>query len=452
MVAGGEYYDLIARHLLREQRQLPNHCESQGTTHVMTHHGTPVKRMGLDLVDTPGSDSRVGFAGLLRRCSRWDFSVTQNAFTTVAWERAFPTRYETLEVGYPRNDVLARATDEDVRRIRASSAYTRTRSRAVRSHASRVPPPTIQAGPCLFRGRSRPRVVVMSRCTTCTAMTRRARIARRGRIRDGAAHLRSGALLRRTCSSRTTPPRYISTTRCGPPDRDHAPDCEDYRSRRGPISNPSPGSGCGDPIDQELVDVFRSGTLWDDDSRARGPRSAPVLLARTDAAAVIRRSGCDREVPHRPRQRRAMSAVDRRLVLVFAWAQRQQLVPGTVASSASTSPSEIKPPRPTGGFGDPLGVIFTAPDAQAACHVCERAPRRGAHRRVEASALQAELRYCLAEGRNADWCRDGPSIVGFRRCVRVRGGARLPTRTHDASHPAEIWPARGVVLRLSDGR
>src|SRR5436309_15133508 len=85
----------------------------------MTHHGTPLKRMGLDLRNTPGADSRIDFDALLRRCARWDYSVSQNAFSTRIWERAFPLEYESLEVGYPRNDRLTLATAEDVQRIRA---------------------------------------------------------------------------------------------------------------------------------------------------------------------------------------------------------------------------------------------------------------------------------------------------------------------------------------------
>jgi CDP-glycerol glycerophosphotransferase len=88
--------------------------------HVMTHHGTPLKRMGLDLRSAPDGGERSGLPGLLRRCSRWDYSVSQNAFTTPIWERVYPTRYESLEVGYPRNDVLANATGEDVARVRES--------------------------------------------------------------------------------------------------------------------------------------------------------------------------------------------------------------------------------------------------------------------------------------------------------------------------------------------
>jgi CDP-glycerol glycerophosphotransferase len=86
--------------------------------HVMTHHGTPLKHMGLDLRPTLGEGETSRLPGLLRRCARWDYSVSQNAFTTPIWERVYPTRYESLETGYPRNDVLATATDEDSARVR----------------------------------------------------------------------------------------------------------------------------------------------------------------------------------------------------------------------------------------------------------------------------------------------------------------------------------------------
>jgi CDP-glycerol glycerophosphotransferase len=62
---------------------------------------------------------KMDFEALLKRAARWDYSVSQNVFSTLMWERAFPVRFESLEVGYPRNDVLASATDEDVRRIRS---------------------------------------------------------------------------------------------------------------------------------------------------------------------------------------------------------------------------------------------------------------------------------------------------------------------------------------------
>jgi CDP-glycerol glycerophosphotransferase len=121
VVAGTEeYYETIARaRYFVNNVNFPNHLvKRDGTVHVMTHHGTPLKRMGLDQRDAPVSGQRINFPALLRRCARWDFSVSANVFTTLQWERAYPVRYESLEVGYPRNDVLSTATDDDVRRIR----------------------------------------------------------------------------------------------------------------------------------------------------------------------------------------------------------------------------------------------------------------------------------------------------------------------------------------------
>jgi CDP-glycerol glycerophosphotransferase len=123
VVAGTpEYFDVIARaSYLVNNVNFPDHLvKREGSVHVMTHHGTPLKRMGLDLRDNPGAQDRTNFEGLLRRCRRWDFSVSQNPFTTLVWERAYPTRYESLETGYPRNDVLATATAADGERVRAS--------------------------------------------------------------------------------------------------------------------------------------------------------------------------------------------------------------------------------------------------------------------------------------------------------------------------------------------
>ncbi|GAA0523787.1 bifunctional glycosyltransferase/CDP-glycerol:glycerophosphate glycerophosphotransferase [Paractinoplanes ferrugineus] len=91
----------------------------RGTTHVMTHHGTPLKTMGLDQIDYPGAATDADFVARMRRADRWDFSVSANAHSTVAWERAYPCGYENLEVGYPRNDRLATATEADAAAARA---------------------------------------------------------------------------------------------------------------------------------------------------------------------------------------------------------------------------------------------------------------------------------------------------------------------------------------------
>ena len=121
VVAGTRaYYDTVARaRVLVNNVNFPNHLVKRpGTIHVMTHHGTPLKKMGVDLAESPGKER--DFAALLRRCARWDYSVSANPFSTLAWERAYPVPFESLETGYPRNDVLATATPEAVASARAA--------------------------------------------------------------------------------------------------------------------------------------------------------------------------------------------------------------------------------------------------------------------------------------------------------------------------------------------
>jgi CDP-glycerol glycerophosphotransferase len=115
------YYRAIARAkwLVNNATFPPEVVKRPGAVHVQTHHGTPLKMMGLDLPKHPAST--VGYDGqrLRRNIAKWDFSITANRHTTLFWERQFPIQGETLEVGYPRNDRLVRATAEDAAAARA---------------------------------------------------------------------------------------------------------------------------------------------------------------------------------------------------------------------------------------------------------------------------------------------------------------------------------------------
>ncbi|MFC4148787.1 bifunctional glycosyltransferase family 2 protein/CDP-glycerol:glycerophosphate glycerophosphotransferase [Micromonospora mangrovi] len=122
VVAGTpDYYRTLARaRWLVNNVNFPDFVRKRpGSVHVQTHHGTPVKVMGLDQQRYPIGALGMDFGRLLRRVDRWDFSVTSNSFSTQMWERAYPAAYTTLEVGYPRNDRLATATPAEVRRVRA---------------------------------------------------------------------------------------------------------------------------------------------------------------------------------------------------------------------------------------------------------------------------------------------------------------------------------------------
>jgi CDP-glycerol glycerophosphotransferase len=119
VVAGtADYYDALARATyLVNNVNWPNYfVKRPGSVHVMTHHGTPLKRMGLDEQLSPVT--KMEFGSYMRRVARWDYSVSANPHTTLVWERVYPFRYETLETGYPRNDRLANATEDEARRLR----------------------------------------------------------------------------------------------------------------------------------------------------------------------------------------------------------------------------------------------------------------------------------------------------------------------------------------------
>ncbi|GHB33685.1 glycosyl transferase [Streptomyces viridiviolaceus] len=120
-VGSREYWAALARakYLVNNVNFADAVVKREGQIHVQTHHGTPLKTMGLDQQKYPASTD-MDFVKLLERCDRWDFSISSNRFSTVIWERVYPCSYTTLETGYPRNDVLVGAGAEDVRRARAA--------------------------------------------------------------------------------------------------------------------------------------------------------------------------------------------------------------------------------------------------------------------------------------------------------------------------------------------
>lgn len=89
-----------------------------GQVLLQTQHGTPLKRVGLDLQDRPAATPTTDFAGLLRGADQWDYLLSANRHSTLVWEKAIPSSYTTLEYGYPRNDAFHRATVDDVVALR----------------------------------------------------------------------------------------------------------------------------------------------------------------------------------------------------------------------------------------------------------------------------------------------------------------------------------------------
>lgn len=89
-----------------------------GQIHLQTHHGTPLKRMGMDQQAYPAAAQGMNFDRLLENVNRWDLSVSANQHSTEQWERVYPGRFESLDAGYPRNDRFYNAGAEDVAAVR----------------------------------------------------------------------------------------------------------------------------------------------------------------------------------------------------------------------------------------------------------------------------------------------------------------------------------------------
>ena len=76
-------------------------------TCLQTWHGTPLKRLGLDV-----SETRKAIRKFQRRWDQqvgnWQYVLSPNPFSTPILRRAYAIEGEMLETGYPRSDVLAR--------------------------------------------------------------------------------------------------------------------------------------------------------------------------------------------------------------------------------------------------------------------------------------------------------------------------------------------------------
>jgi CDP-glycerol glycerophosphotransferase (TagB/SpsB family) len=244
----------------------PNHLvKRDGSVHVMTHHGTPLKTMGLDLRNSPVA--QMDFDALLRRCARWDFSVSQNHFSTEIWERVYPTQYESLDVGYPRNDVLVNATEGDVAAIRAQLGIEPGRTAVLYApthrefRSSYVPVLDVER---VAEALGPDHVLLVRAHYFYGADRRLTELHRAGRIRDVAAHpsveelyLAADVLLTDYSSSMFD---YAVLDR---PIVIHAPDWEAYRTLRGVYFDlMTEHPGLVTRTEAEVVDALRSGAAW----------------------------------------------------------------------------------------------------------------------------------------------------------------------------------------------
>lgn len=102
------YYMAVSKYWIINARLplwLPKREE---TVYLQTWHGTPLKKLGLDIeqVKMPGTTTENYKKNFIESSSKWDYLISPNAYSTEIFQRAFGFNGEILELGYPRNDLL----------------------------------------------------------------------------------------------------------------------------------------------------------------------------------------------------------------------------------------------------------------------------------------------------------------------------------------------------------
>ncbi|MGX9227244.1 CDP-glycerol glycerophosphotransferase family protein [Streptomyces albus] len=254
----------------------PDHLvKRRGQVHVMTHHGTPLKTMGLD--QRPYPAARMDFDALLRRASRWDYSVTSNPHSAEVWHRAFPCGYRDLPAGYPRNDRYATAGPEQIAGIRERLGIPEGGTVLLYAPTARdyregyLPDLDLEA----FSSRLGDQYVVLVRTHYFYGRHEWLReLHERGLVRDVSRHPSTEDLCLAADALITDYSSLMFDYAClDRPLVVHAPDWDSYRDARGTyfdLLSGRPGETPG-PVTRtvdELVAVFCDGTWRDDRSRA----------------------------------------------------------------------------------------------------------------------------------------------------------------------------------------
>ncbi|MGE6553861.1 CDP-glycerol glycerophosphotransferase family protein [Exiguobacterium artemiae] len=105
-----KYYYLMARaqYWIFNTRQPLSLKKRRETIYLQTWHGTPLKRLGLDMdeVHMPGTNTEQYKKNFSAQAREWTYLLSPNLYSSAIFKRAFDFRGLLLETGYPRNDLL----------------------------------------------------------------------------------------------------------------------------------------------------------------------------------------------------------------------------------------------------------------------------------------------------------------------------------------------------------
>lgn len=90
--------------------------KKDGVSYIQTWHGTPLKKLALDMDDVAmaGSSNIYRYkANFFDNTQKWDYLLSQNRYSSEIFGRCFAFHKDMLEIGYPRNDILFSKNNKD---------------------------------------------------------------------------------------------------------------------------------------------------------------------------------------------------------------------------------------------------------------------------------------------------------------------------------------------------
>ena len=117
------YYRILATagKWVFDTRQEPYLVKRKGCSYIQTWHGTPLKKLGLDISEMNMAGEEKKESGISdskavekyhnsfrEESAKWDYLLAQNDFSAETFRRCFDYKGKMLLTGYPRNDILVR--------------------------------------------------------------------------------------------------------------------------------------------------------------------------------------------------------------------------------------------------------------------------------------------------------------------------------------------------------
>lgn len=105
-----------AKMWITDTRMMGYVIKNPNTKFIMTWHGTPLKKLGLDMDDIFMAKNR-GIekykASFWNHSRRWDYLVAPNEYSEKIFRNCFDFKKTMLKTGYPRNDILVNQNNKE---------------------------------------------------------------------------------------------------------------------------------------------------------------------------------------------------------------------------------------------------------------------------------------------------------------------------------------------------